>query len=152
LVPQLVVELDEPLSQALAGAFGDGAFEGWVRRMRDRGFMVDAWSDQEEPPPLFFMLSADLEDRLTTDEDRAAMERVEFDEDGVARSERFAIKVVPVDTGFRDVAVKVGAWVTAVCGQGGSPSESRMSVSTNRWNTVHVAPTKRTPVVGIAGG
>lgn len=119
-IPQLVIELDAGLAKAMDDSFGDKAFEEWVRRVRGGGFMVSAWSGDEDAPPVFLALSEELRERLMTDEDRQAMDALEFDEDGVTRGGAYAVRVTAVETGFEDVAIRLDACLTAVPGTGGA--------------------------------
>jgi hypothetical protein len=121
MTPQLVVMADETLARAFEVAFGDEAFEEWIHRMRDGGFMVEAWTDEDGPPPVFFLLSEGLSEKLMTEEEKDAMEQVEFDEEGVAHGTNFGIKVTPVETGIEDVRISLPAWVSAVPTGAGEP-------------------------------
>ncbi|MFC1451899.1 hypothetical protein ACFLSJ_00980 [Verrucomicrobiota bacterium] len=113
LVPQLVVEIDEGLADALDRAFGKGGFERWAERLRLSG-LAGAWGGDEEAPPVFVHLGEDLMDRLTTDEDRRHAESIGFDGDGFARRGEYAVRVVPVETGVKDVEVTMTGWLSAV--------------------------------------
>lgn len=119
MLPQLVIELDEGLARALERAFGDGAFDEWAARMRASGQLLDAWGGDDPPPPVFFVPSPGLEERLMTDEERMAMERTGFDEEGVAKGGKYAVRVVPVETGPQ-VHLELGATLAAVPGAGGT--------------------------------
>ena len=121
MTPQLVVMADNGLAQAFDEAFGDGAFEEWIHRMRDQGFMVEAWTGEDGPPPVFFLLSEGLSEKLMTDEERDAMEQVEFDEEGVTRGGKYAVRVADVETGIEDVRINLAAWVSAVPTGAGEP-------------------------------
>jgi len=103
MVPQLVVELDRVVT-LLDRAFGEGAGAAWLSRMRERRMMVDAWTDRDDPPPVFFML-ADGEDET---------DAVGFDDEGVVRGDRFSVRVVSVETGFDDLPLRLAASLTVV--------------------------------------
>lgn len=118
MAAQLVIELGEDLARAFDTKFGDGAFEEWLARMRDGGFMAEAWDGDEPPPPIFFLLSGEVADRLMTDEERDVADRVGLDEDGVARG-RYCVRVLAVDTG-EDIRMRLDVALTAVPGTWGA--------------------------------
>ena len=118
LVPQLVVEIGEGVADSIDRAFGPGSFEAWAERLRASG-LAGAWGTDAPPPPVFVAFDEEIEDRLTTDEDRMHLESMAFDEDGVARAGRVAVRVVAVETGVEDIEVELRGWVSAVPDTGG---------------------------------
>jgi hypothetical protein len=49
-----------------------------------------------------------------TDEDRAALARIRFDDDGVVRTDRFAVQVSPVKLPMSDIPVTIPVRICAV--------------------------------------
>ena len=107
MTQQLVIELGEEVARA----FG-GTFEEWLNQVQK--ILPATWSADEDPPLVSLVLSEALQDRMMSPQDRELMAKLDFDEDGIVKTDGALVEIRPVMKPQPDLHLTLDAWMTEV--------------------------------------